>query len=324
MKYLIVTNSRESAEYAGLLISEINRFDVRAQVSVNTSKGRIEKLNETLVFSTKYKPLKKRNLQELDYDLIIVIGDSFDSSLLRKVSLSRTLTCFFLLTKDHKVSPLIYKKALKNFSKVFVDIPVYELQNNSEQIGHYLNDVIKKHNFIESHSERLTIGVLIKEKKNLANIKQLIRSYSDNSNNCTWYLGGCFIDNKQMPNNVRVISNHLDLLKNANVVIVDSEIDSIGALLMNCPQISISGKHRLLGFSKAEKLLINEISGQKIIKSFRPNQFKLIEEELNLLIGDHEYCASMLAVYQNCKNKIGTQPVARSAAQSIIDWLEEN
>ena len=118
-------------------------------------------------------------------------------------------------------------------------------------------------------------------------------------------------------------SNKLDALKHSNAVIVDSDVDAVAAALMNCPQVSIIGSYGLFSFVLEKKPLLNLVAGHDLIKNFKPMATKEIQVELNQLLNDHEYCAAMLTTYQQVKEKIGTQPVARSIAQKLVEWIED-
>ncbi|MEP1035114.1 hypothetical protein [Ekhidna sp.] len=327
MKYLIVTNSPESNNYAKLLAAELRRYDIRAEIFTNVN-GRVEQSNENFEFPVKSKPIKSKHLKNSGFDLLIVIGETFDKRLVQKVTSRGAFTCFFQLTLNYKDANSIYQSALTLFDKVFVDLPIHNPEANSNQIGHFLNDIIRKHHFSENYSDQLRIGALLSDEKNIGKLKKIIREFQKKSKECQWIV---YVN---MPTeisksrfrsleNVKVVDSELNLLKYANAVIVDSELDSIAAAFLNCPQISISGKYGIFGFTKTKKPLINECLKTDIIKNLIPNEHELIVGELSSLLNDHEHCASMMASYQKFKDKVGTQPVARTAAQMITEWLEE-
>ncbi|WP_436517504.1 hypothetical protein [Ekhidna sp. To15] len=327
MNYLIITSSPESKDCAEILTEEIRRFDIRAEIYCNSNSETTKVSEDGLEFEIAYSPIKPTFIQAIKFDLLVVIGESFDRNLIRRIKNQGGKTCYFLQTANYNTGIRSHRRALKSFDKAFVDLPIYDSVPKSEIIGHYLNDTIRKYEFSQTDSEGLVIGIVIGEHRNLNRLIYFVKIFSKRIKSCQWNIHSSLanevIRSKLDSLNVNLNSNKLDTLKNSNAVIVDSEIDSIAAAFMNCPQISISGKHGLLGFTKTEKPLVNEILGQNVVKNFKPNQFDLIQEELNLLLNNHEYCASMLASYQDFKNKIGTQPVVRTAAQTLVNWMEE-
>lgn len=328
MKYCIVTTCKESVDYAKLLATEILRFDIRAQLFANSGNSVIE-LGDELNFDSGYRRIKSSHFSIKTYDLFIVIGDRFDTKLLAKAKSAGIKTSYFQITFDHSSGHKNYTLALKKFDRVFIDLPIYSDHPKSETMGHYLNDLIRKYDFADHETDQLKVGFLIGNKSRIPHFIKLIKKLSPTVSGCEWLIG---LDSSmdQIANtgiesisNARVVGQKFDVLKYANVVIVDSEKDAISASFLNCPQVFMANKKGLFSFSKSKRSLINCVLNKDLIKNFPSNQYDSIAAELNLVLNDHEYCASMMAGYQEFKEKVGTQPVARNAAQKIIDWLEE-
>lgn len=325
MKYLVVTDTPESQDFAKLLIEEIRRFDVRSEIFVN-KRRKVEKYDETNhEFDSKHSSIKRQYLISQKFDLLIVVGEAFEAKLISKLKSIGTKTCYFQVTRDLSDGKRVNKQATRHFDKVFTDLPVYESHPNLECIGHFMSDVIRKHHFSENDSMMLNIGLLINQRKNTSKSTRFIKEFSKR-HDCKWVIGGNARErlksNTDSIKNIEISDNNLDLLKKVNAVIVDSEKDSICAALLNCPQISISGRYAPLSYSK-RKSLINEVLNETLLNVYSPGETHQLENELKLLLNDHEYCASMMAGYQKFKDTVGTQPVCRMAVGKMIEWLEE-
>ncbi|MEO9482117.1 MAG: hypothetical protein ABJG47_01670 [Ekhidna sp.] len=328
MRYLIITNSQESSDFARLLANEIERFDIRSEIFTNSGKELRIHSNEECQFSSEYRRIKSAHLDQ-KFDLLCVIGSTFDGRLVSKLRKLQAKTCFFQITADYSTGRKIYEQAFARFHKVYVDVPVYDLRTTSECIGHYVNDLIRKHDFKGETSEELRIGLLINKEANFKKIPNLIKSVSEKENTCRWLIGGKEPSGKSIEyiksfGNIDFVENRLDVLKSANAVILDSEQDSVAAALLNCPQISIAEEPGFLGFTKAAQSLINKVEGREIIKTFKSNEHEQVIGELDLVLNNHEYCATMMVGYQEFKEKLGAQPVARSAVQKITEWIEKS
>ena len=105
---------------------------------------------------------------------------------------------------------------------------------------------------------------------------------------------------------------------------MDSELNSIASIILNCPQILISIKAGFLGLRKPETIIINELLDEDLLSTFSLNQVEDIIKEIQSILTDHEYCASMLTAYQGFKEKVGTGPVIRETAREIVDWIEKD
>ncbi|WP_462248017.1 hypothetical protein [Ekhidna sp.] len=315
MRYLVNITSEVAVEYASLLLSEILRFDVRAEIDLNQS-GQVISYEEADLKCSK-KPIKKSKLKR-SYDLILVIGDDFNNAFL-----SDCKKCFIQVTTNFKEGKKINIKALNSFDRVYTDLPSYSKKNI--HIGHFFNDVIRKHNFEEQTSDLPVIGISLTSKRNLDKVAKLVREASRKVD-CTWsiYRNGIDINKLQNLEKVDFVSSQLDQLKNSAICIVDSELNSIASTLLNCPQITISSNIGFLGLRKSKALIINELLDEGLLRSFSSNQIEDIIDEIQLILNDHEYCASMLTAYQRFKEKVGTGPVIRETARDIVEWIEED
>ena len=326
MKYCIVTTCEESADYARLLVTEISRFDIRAEIFINSGNSMVER-GDKVNFDSRFRGIKSNHFKANKYDLLAVIGDRFDSKLVASAKSTGVKTSFFQITPDHSSGLKTHASAIKKFDKVFTDFPM-DHHSTSEAIGHYLNDLIRKYDFDNHETDQLKVGLLIGNKK-IPEIIKLTESLTPVVGDCEWLIGlDSSMDQSgksrlESVRNGRVLDQKLDVLKQSNAVIVDSEKDAVGAAFLNCPQIRIANKRSFFSFSTVRRTLINYVLSKELIKQIPLNQVNEIARALNLVLNDHEYCASIMTGYQAFKEKVGTQPVARNAAQKIIDWLEE-
>lgn len=327
MKYLVNIACENATKYTSLLIDEIQRFDVRAEVYINRA-GQVVAYVENQVLSSSQKPVKSSHFKSNDYDLLIVVGEHFNN--VWKPSTTKNIrSCFFQITSNYEKGTDVYVKAINQFDKVFVDQPIYPSNVRSEHIGHYLNDIIRKYEFNGDRSDRLTIAVLINQKRNINRIHRLVEAVTEQQTNCQWIVSSDGLNEKDLfsltqLDNCRFERMKLDQLKISNATIVDSQIDSITAALLNCPQVSVVTSQNIIGISKIQTPLVNRIIGEDLIKSVLPAKHELIITELFKIINDHEYCATLLEGYQRFKESVGAQPVTRNAARKIIEWLEND
>ena len=308
MNYLILANSGSSIQYAHLLIDEILRYDVRASIFINHNRSISEYSESGVDFSTDGRAIKLKILKEYSFDLIIIIGSAFSEKLVKRLRSVGRKVCFFQITLDYLEGYKTCLAATSCFDKVFVDIPFNLKSDKVHQIGSYQSDLIRKYDFSSSNADGLNIGILVRHGKNLSKLSKLKERLAKEIKDCRWHF---YSDTNQKEFRIsglsgkrdELSSSKLNLFKNANAVIVDSEEDSITAALMNCPQISISGKQGLFGLLPSRKILVNEVIGKKTIVGLKHTQYDLIKTELTRILNDHEYCASMLTDYQEFKRK---------------------
>ncbi len=328
MKYLINITSDEAVNFSALLINEISRFDLRAQIFLNNDVEALENTDEERLLSSVSKTIDNRHFRINDYDLLVVIGTEFGKIGSWKNNKGMK-TCFFQITNEYKRALEINRNAVAKFDKVFPDLPLYPKNSENIHLGYYLNDVIRKHEFEHAIDQQLTISFIVDYRSNLPAIVRLVRALSINYQDCKWVFSGKGINKSDIPRfagikNIELAANKLNQLKKSNAVFVDSDISSITAALINCPQIYISNDRKYLGLSVSpRKPLINEFFDDEVIRPYLPQKPKELAKELDLLLNNHEYCATQLTSYQMLKEKIGANPVVREAAQKIVDWLEE-
>ena len=177
MNYVIITNSLESSNFANLLIQEIRRFDIRAKVFHNSGKQIHEFVDEESTFETKHRTsIRSKSFAGIAIDLAIIIGDSFDKAIVNHAKKSGAKTCFLQLTSGFDKGNATFQMAAKSFDKILIDLPIYASKNNVDQVGHYMTDAIRKHEFTESATDQLSIGLLVRNKKNLNKLVNLARA----------------------------------------------------------------------------------------------------------------------------------------------------
>lgn len=325
MNYLIIVNSEEAIAYAEPVLEAIQRHDVRASFYKPIGKTLAEH-SEHSDFSTAFKTPSKEELKRRELDMVIFVGESFDRKLARRIKELDILNCFLLITASPDKGQKAFSQASQIFDQIFTDVPIYPECENSEQVGLYMSDVFRRSTF-ENEDELLTIGMLIDDKKNLKNFIDFSKSYSKKHSECRWIVGGKAYtgDGNEYfkRQNIIVQEDTFQLLKQANAVIVDNQRKSMEAALLNCPQVTVAGKAGFLVSTKQWLPVINQVTKQNLIKNILSTKKDLIEDELDLILNNHEYCAEVLSGYQLFKDRVGMQPVARNIAQKITEWLEE-
>lgn len=325
MNYLIIVNSDEAKAYAKPVLEALQSHDVRANFYKLNGKM-VEELSEHSDFSSAFKMPSREELKRRELDVVIFIGESFDRKLARRIKELDIPSCFLLITSSSDKGQKVFPQASQIFDKIFIDVPIYHESGSGELVGLYMSDVFRRSTF-ENDDGLLTIGMLVDDKKNLKNFIDFSKSYSKKYSECRWVVGGkaCTGDRNEYfkRQNIIVQEDTFQLLKQSNVVIVDSQRKSMEAALLNCPQVTVAGKAGFLGSTKQWEPLINQVTEQNLVKNISLTKKDLIEAELDLILNNHEYCAEVLSGYQLFKDRVGMQPVARNIAQKITEWLEE-
>ncbi len=130
--------------------------------------------------------------------------------------------------------------------------------------------------------------------------------------------------------NVRVVYGRTyDILKDANAAVVTSGTATLEACLLNAPQVVIY-KTSALTYAVGKRLvkidfisLVNLIAGKEVVREMIQKDYHaaVILEEVNCLLNDHQYCASMLDEYQRIKEKIGFEPASKRAAAELFHFV---
>lgn len=303
MNYLIYANQEDTIAFASILAKEIFRFDIRAVVNTAGSYEALE-----------------RGLFEPDFesesDVLISIGFPLKSSLFRKAKAFGVKT--LLIAASHSVQSSRNRRYDLTFS--YLPIP-----DGVRYEGNYHVDLVKQQQF-EGEQSGLTIGFIFDASFNqFRSFKRLLRQIHER-----FPKASILVSDKQIASRLESKSfggmkptfrSTYEILQFANAVIVVGEDSSLKAALMNCPQIYVAHER---GFFRAKQApLISQLLGRKVLKSFSIRKANEIALELDLILSNHEYSASMLSDYQEVFIKLGGLPAARNMAQKIIDWIEE-
>lgn len=330
MKYLILSDDIDLYEFELILIKEIRRFDIRAQVFVIRDGEIVKQVDETINPNSRNSLTGKSSIiKNHQFDLIVNIGQDFNRKLNICANSLGTKSCYYKISKEYIKSDSLIRLAQNPLNKIFADLPIYNQNQQISCIGHFTTDLIRTHDFNIPDSDELTLGILLGNSKNVKPCMSLMSKVSERINDCKWLINSEFLSDKiktqlKSTSTVEVVDSKLDLLKAANAVVLDSEQDAIVAALMNCPQVSIAGEKGFFGFSSTKSPLINNTLDNKLVKNFSPNHYEKLSDELLRIVNDHEYCATMMSGYQLFKDKIGSESVARNLARTMIEWLEES
>ena len=110
-----------------------------------------------------------------------------------------------------------------------------------------------------------------------------------------------------------------ELLKDCNACIVFDDRSSLLASLLNSPQALVKPNSSF--FKKSDNPLLNELLGRNLMTSMKPSN---VMNEVDQLVNDHEYSASILNSYQELREVIGAEPCFRKIGKVLIDFIEDN
>ncbi len=291
MEYWICADGQDETSFAYLIAKELFRYDVRAIINGFDDFENLSKSN----FNS--NPPKKDSPQ------IIQIAKQAE-----KVG-----SDFFLSTDLSQAPKLSY------IGKIYSAMP----HNSADYVGCYLNDLIKDYTFEETNerSDNHSLGILLTE-SDASFIDKLVREVK-----MCQYLGLILPielrkGNRVADKSIRFLSK-LDLLKNASMVIVDNDYDSLKAAILNCPQILLKPRTSLKNLFKKEDVnILNRLLKSNHFKKYSSRSIDLMLKDVQSLLKDHESYAFVLSHYQEVREILGAESTARNIAKDIISSLE--
>ncbi len=311
MKYLIIASNKLEATIGNKLADQLSIQDIRSE---------IEKLQLPIQFRE-----VKRKLKAFDPDLLIVVGpNKLNAKLFSYAKRQGIRNCYYDLSFSKKL----------NGGKP--DLTLLTLpQNQESEFEHYIGnpilDLVKDYEFEEDFSlddHAVNIALILEEKLNQSAIKK-INSIIKESPKSNFHIStgdGDKNRNKitKLPNVTFYADKTFDLLKQCNLAITSSDQSNLEAVFLNCPQIIIKGQESKFSFFKKPRKasVVNSIAGKQVVKELQTTTE--IKQEMDLILNDQQYCATMLDEYQEIKNKIGHERASKKAAQIIVDFLESS
>ncbi len=288
----------------------------------------------------------KREIRTYQPDVLILVDfPGFNLKLASFAKKERIKTCFYISPKIWAWKERRINQIKRDIDKMLVILPfevdfyrshAYEVQ----YVGNPLIDSIKDYSFDQNFSlngDQINVAVLPgSRKQEILSSTKIIGEIAKTSPKLHFHVAA--VDNvepkiydgyKSLPN----VSVHLDktyeILKESNVAIVTSGTATLEAALLNCPQVVVYRGHPITIF--IAKLLVkikwislvNLIANKTIVKELIQENYNpaSVLKEINLIVNDQNYCAGMMADYQELRGVIGAERASGKAAQHITEWL---
>ncbi len=348
MKYMIITHDESNDSYIVKLIEQIGRLDFRSEIYLaggNQLKGEtVQIVNHSYVLDSNNWSLKlflktkriKRKILSLAPEVLIFIGFSqMDQkfAILAKKNGIKTFMIFLSALDEKRIVKTV--KLNECFDGVLVTTPFdadsLKLKKEKiEYIGNHIFDLVKDHEFernLAIDEKETNVAVLYDQEMNGGKFDKVLQQLIKASPRLKFHIssnGDGSIQNSigKLPN----VHVHLDktynLLKHCNLSITSSGLSSLEATFLNCPQVVVNQRGFSLFKKKKQPSLVNSIAGKNVVKELQTSSEIL--DEINLILNDQHYCASMLSEYQIIKEKVGHQRASKRAAQIIVDFLESS
>ena len=311
MNYKIIAQEGLGAVCARYLSEEIRRFDVRADIEIDSDKSAIQPAGTILIIGT----------------------SSFIRSWSKRARNAKWLFAFWL-PGSNEGKPLPARNVNPQL-RFFLTLPNVVSSSTlkrikADYVGNPLVDILRKHEYDSDFNEQEDVHV----------VALLLNA---NRNKVPFYLNSIRSVAKSLPqivfvvkcddtqkvksdlaniSNVRVVhDSKYELLKRANAAIVTDPITTLEVALANCPQLMIAPQANWRWFFESKiPPIVNDIGERSIVKKL--STADAIEKELMKILQEHQYSASILAGYQLVREKIGMEPCFRKTAQLIIETIE--
>lgn len=353
MKYFLIAADPISSSHASLLIERLQKNDVRAEIA-GIGDFRLE--GEDIGISTKnrtqaspknsisnffsdrltYK-IAKRKIVSQKPDVLIIVGLSNLNLGTAKFARKKGIRTLLIANPDVIGRLSTLNKPCRFVDRVFVTLPsdlevVEELNVTVDFIGNPVLDLIGDFQFDSMFAldqNEVNIAVLPGEdRKEFSEAVRLTKRLAAEAPNCKFHMTS--IDNSSISSfgstknaNFRKVEKY-ELMRHCNVAISLSSLETLEAVVLNCPQVFASNKK--LDKEREWSSLVNFVAKKEVVKELGGRKYNVhaILDEINLILKDQHYCATMLDEYQEVKNVIGHERASKKAARIIVDWLEES
>jgi lipid-A-disaccharide synthase len=361
MKYFFIAGERSGDLHASNLIKELRRIDFDNEVvgfggDMMQAQG-MQLLRHYKEFSfmgiwevvrnlgTIRKVMKHCENAILAEKPDVVVLVDFPGFNLRMANFARNhgiRTCYYIAPKIWAWNKKRIKKIKSGVDKMLVIFPFevnffQSLDYPVEYVGNPLTDAVRTYPFEEVDLKGTSIAVLpgsrLQEVKAalpvIVRMARLRPGYTFRVAGVDNLPTGIYAALKELPNVELVFDKTYDLLKSANAAMVTSGTATLEACLINAPQV-VCYRTSALTYAIGKRLikvpfisLVNLIANKPVVKELIQHDFtaEKVLEELDKILHDHQYCATMLADYQAIKEKLGFEPASRRAARSLVDWL---
>lgn len=296
MKYIISAEGPIARHLSELLTLELARFDIRAEIQVLDW----------------HKSIISKALRSFNPDLLIVIGSKKGASIIRLAKSRKVKTCFFYQSLFDGSTGGVSSFNADNADKYYSDLPI---KGKSDAfIGSLLYEFVRRQeSSLEPDPQTSLVSILTASKSEMKHAQNLAEKLSKKVPN---------IDFKSI-NVTDDINRAIEMARNSNAMIAMHKLSNMLAVFTNCPVINVY-RNSLFNKSGNENSIINSLLEKEAITSVPINRAAQIADEIDRTLNDHQHCASIMDSYQQLKSMIGMAPVARKAAQEIVDWLEED
>lgn len=293
------------------------------------------------------KQLKKAILAEKPDVLILIDFAGMNLRLAKFAKTNGIKTCYYISPKIWAWKESRFNQIKKYVDKMLVILPFekeYYQQKGFEveYVGNPLMGAIRAYEFdkeFQLATNQVNIAVLPgSRKQEIKASAKNIHEIAKKSPNLNFVIAA--VDNVDKSlyqpyeniQNAQIIFNKTyEILKQSNAAIVTSGTATLETALLNCPQVVVYRANPISVFI-AKKLvkiqwisLVNLIAQKSVVQELIQEDYNAekVLEELNKILKDHSYCASLLQEYQSLREVIGYQNASREAAGSITAWLEE-
>ena len=361
MKYFFIAGERSGDLHGSNLIKELKRLDYEAEIHgfggdmmeegmtllqhyrAYSFMGVWEVITHLGTIKRKIKECKMA-IRRANPDVLVLVD--FPGFNLRMADFAKSLgikTCYYISPKIWAWKKSRIKTIRKVVDKMLVILPFevdfYKgLNFDVEYVGNPLMDSVRTYDFESQNAgDGTTIAVLPgSREQELKAAMPVITEMALLKPNYTFLVAGVnnleksAYDELESMGNVKVVfEKTYDILKQANASVVTSGTATLEACLLSAPQVVVYstswltykvGKSVLnVGYLS----LVNLIADRPIVKELIQSDFNatMVLKEVDQILNNPAYCGTMLAEYQQVKEKIGFQPASKQAANSLWKWL---
>lgn len=292
------------------------------------------------------KEIKKAILSEKPDVLVLIDFAGMNLRLAKFAKKNNIKTCYYISPKIWAWKESRFKKIEKYVDKMLVIMPFekdyYQKKGfEVEYVGNPLMDGIKAYEFdnkFQLPENQVNIAVLPGSRpQEIHSSVKVVTEIAKQSPKMNFVIAA--VDNvdkllyqpyETISNAQLVFNKTYEILKQSNAAIVTSGTATLETALLNCPQVVVYRANPISIFI-ARKLvkinwisLVNLIAQKTVVKELIQEEYNAenVLSELNNILKDHHYCATMLEKYQEIRSKIGYNNASREAARAVVEFGE--
>ena len=321
------------------IIKRYSSFSFMGILEVVSNLGKIKKA---------FREAKKAILSSNPDVLILVDFPGMNLKLATYARRNGIKTCYYISPKIWAWRSHRIKRIKRDIDRMLVILPFevayYKASNYMvDYVGNPLIDSIRDYEYDQSfllNEEDVNVAILPGSRKQEIEVSSnIIRQLGREAPEYKFHIAG--VDNvdpslyepyKSLANTKVYMDKTYEILKQSNVAIVTSGTATLEAALLNCPQVVVYKANPVCVcvvkmMVKIKWIsLVNLIAQKRVVKELIQKDYTSasVLNEINLIINDPQYCAGMMADYQQLREKIGTQGASKKVADLIIEWLESS